>query len=75
MKDKVNKNKKQNIKDVNTEQNAIYSDPKDALICKLYRDRKILMKSNINFSSDYMMNEKYVLSLITFKKLFDNIYT
>lgn len=30
MKDKVNKNKKQNIKDVNTEQNAIYSDPKDA---------------------------------------------
>lgn len=30
MKDKMNKNKKQNIKDVNTEQNAIYSDPKDA---------------------------------------------
>lgn len=31
MKDKINKNKKQNIKDVNTEQNAIYSsDPKDA---------------------------------------------
>ncbi|PFT80102.1 hypothetical protein COK81_26905 [Bacillus thuringiensis] len=30
MKDKVNKNKKQNIKDVSTEQNAIYSDPKDA---------------------------------------------
>ena len=29
MKDKVNK-KKKNIKDVNTEQNAIYSDPKDA---------------------------------------------
>lgn len=28
MKDKVNKNKKQNIKDVNTEQNAIYSDQK-----------------------------------------------
>ncbi len=75
MKDKVNKNKKQNIKDVNTEQNAIYSDPKMQLICKLYRSRKILMKSNINFSSDYMMNEKYVLSLITFKKLFDNIYT
>ncbi|MGG0352390.1 hypothetical protein ABEZ88_12585 [Bacillus albus] len=30
VKDKMNKNKKQNIKDVNTEQNAIYSDPKDA---------------------------------------------
>ncbi|PEM28874.1 hypothetical protein [Bacillus wiedmannii] len=30
MKDKMNKNKKQNIKDVYTEQNAIYSDPKDA---------------------------------------------
>ncbi|HGA0509854.1 hypothetical protein G5716_04475 [Bacillus pacificus] len=30
MKDKINKNKKQNIKGVNTEQNAIYSDPKDA---------------------------------------------
>ncbi|PDY84326.1 hypothetical protein [Bacillus cereus] len=32
MKNEVNKNKnkKQNIKDVNTEQNAIYSDPKDA---------------------------------------------
>ncbi|AAS41629.1 MULTISPECIES: hypothetical protein [Bacillus] len=30
MKNKMNKNKKQNIKDVNTEQNAIYSDPKDA---------------------------------------------
>lgn len=29
MKNEVNKNKKQNIKDVNTEQNAIYSDPKD----------------------------------------------
>ncbi|MEM5671577.1 hypothetical protein AAHB54_06520 [Bacillus cereus] len=75
MKDKVNKNKKQNIKDVNTEQNAIYSDQKMQLICKLYRSRKILMKSNINFSSDYMMNEKYALSLITYEKLFDNIYT
>ncbi|MGH0594774.1 hypothetical protein [Bacillus pretiosus] len=30
MKEKMNTNKKQNIKDVNTEQNAIYSDPKDA---------------------------------------------
>ncbi|MEM5607858.1 hypothetical protein AAHH76_13825 [Bacillus toyonensis] len=30
MKDKVSKDKKQNIKDVNTEQNAIFSDPKDA---------------------------------------------
>ncbi|WP_170968472.1 hypothetical protein [Bacillus wiedmannii] len=30
MKDKMNKNKKQNIKDMNTEQNAIYSAPKDA---------------------------------------------
>ncbi|MCU5682699.1 hypothetical protein OCF64_12595 [Bacillus wiedmannii] len=30
MKNKMNKNKKQNIKDMNTEQNAIYSDPKDA---------------------------------------------
>jgi hypothetical protein len=30
VKNKMNKNKKQNIKDVNTEQNAIYSDPKDA---------------------------------------------
>ncbi|CAM4256864.1 hypothetical protein [Bacillus wiedmannii] len=30
MKDKMNKNKKQNIKDMNTEQNAIYSYPKDA---------------------------------------------
>ena len=30
MKDKMNKNKKQKIKDVNTEQNAIYRDPKDA---------------------------------------------
>ncbi|PEG09825.1 hypothetical protein [Bacillus wiedmannii] len=30
MKDEVSKNKKQNIKDVITEQNAIYSDPKDA---------------------------------------------
>lgn len=30
VKDKMNKNKKQNIRDVNTEQNAIYSDPKDA---------------------------------------------
>ncbi|MCU5096680.1 hypothetical protein [Bacillus wiedmannii] len=30
MKDKMNKNKKQSSKDVNTEQNAIYSDPKDA---------------------------------------------
>lgn len=29
MKNEVNKNKKQNIKDINTEQNAIYSDPKD----------------------------------------------
>ncbi|MBG9536667.1 hypothetical protein [Bacillus thuringiensis] len=29
MKDKMNKNKKQKIKDVNTEPNAIYSDPKD----------------------------------------------
>ncbi|MGE7863642.1 hypothetical protein ACQKOA_21620 [Bacillus mobilis] len=30
MKDKMNTNTKQNIKDVKTEQNAIYSDPKDA---------------------------------------------
>ncbi|PQZ57608.1 hypothetical protein CQZ94_07105 [Bacillus sp. MYb209] len=30
MKKEVNNNKKQNIKDVNMEQNAIYSDPKDA---------------------------------------------
>ncbi|MFB6730583.1 hypothetical protein ACIG6B_11570 [Bacillus mobilis] len=30
MKEKMNTNKKKNIKDVNTEQNAIYSDPKDA---------------------------------------------
>lgn len=30
MKKELNKNKKQNIKDMRTEQNAIYSDPKDA---------------------------------------------
>ena len=30
MKKELNKNKKQNIKDMSTEQNAIYSDPKDA---------------------------------------------
>ncbi|KEK23421.1 hypothetical protein [Bacillus gaemokensis] len=30
MKKQSNKNKKQNIKDMSTEQNAIYSDPKDA---------------------------------------------
>ncbi|MFJ8526556.1 hypothetical protein [Bacillus sp. NPDC094106] len=30
MKKEPNKNKKQNVKDMSTEQNAIYSDPKDA---------------------------------------------
>ncbi|WP_243522235.1 hypothetical protein [Bacillus pseudomycoides] len=30
MKKQTNRSKKQNIKDTNTEQNAIYSDPKDA---------------------------------------------
>ncbi|WP_410982719.1 hypothetical protein [Bacillus cereus] len=30
MKKQSNKNNKQNVKDMSTEQNAIYSDPKDA---------------------------------------------
>ncbi|HEK9098858.1 hypothetical protein KFD70_05010 [Bacillus pfraonensis] len=30
MKKQPNKNNKQNVKDMSTEQNAIYSDPKDA---------------------------------------------
>ncbi len=49
MKDKSEQKIKAKYKDVNTEQNAIYSDPKDAAICRAVPQPKILMKSNINF--------------------------